>query len=245
MDNASYVSLTRQSGLMKELGSIANNMANASTIGFKREGAVFAEYISAAQTVGNPNNPRESLSMGRLAAHASNMLPGSMRMTGGDLDVAIEGDGFFLVDMNGQTELTRAGHFLVNADGILTNPEGNPVLDNAEGQIQIPIEASRINIGVDGVISVNGAEIGRLGVVTADPMTLSRAGNNNWIATEGFQPVETSKVMQGFLEDSNVQPLTEIARMIEVQRYYDAGQKILEMEDERIKQVITTIRQTM
>jgi len=244
MDNASYVSLTRQSGLMKELTSIANNMANANTIGYKREGAIFSEYIVAAQGGGSATDPKESLSMGRLSAHASNMLPGSLRSTGGDFDVAIEGDGFFLVDIGGETQLTRAGHFMVSAEGILINTEGNPVLDNAEGQIQIPAEASRINIGYDGVLSADGAEIGRLGVVTADPDTLSRAGSNNWKAPDGFQPFENSKVLQGFLEDSNVQPVIEMARMIEVQRHYDAGQKLLEMEDDRIKQVITTIRQT-
>lgn len=244
MDNASYVNLTRQSGLLKELGAIANNIANASTVGFKREGAVFSEYIAATQSTNTPNDPKESLSMGRLSAHASNMLPGSMRSTGGDFDVAIEGDGFFLIDVNGQTELTRAGHFMVSSDGLLINTEGNPVLDDAEGQIQIPAEASRINIGFDGVLSADGVEIGRLGVVTADPNRLARAGNNNWIATEGFQALEDTKVLQGFLEDSNVQPVVEMARMIEVQRFYDAGQKLLEMEDDRIKQVITTIRQT-
>lgn len=244
MDNASYVALTRQSGLMKELNSIANNMANSDTVGFKREGAIFSEYISAAQRGGQPGDARESLSMGRLSAHASDMMPGSMRSTGGDLDAAIDGEGFFLVDVNGQTELTRAGHFLVNADGLLINPDGNAVLDTAEGQIQIPAEASRISIGFDGVLSADGVELGRLGVVTAEPNTLSRTGSNNWLAREGFQPLEESKVVQGFLEDSNVEPVSEIARMIEVQRHYDAGQKLLEMEDDRIKQVITTIRQT-
>lgn len=245
MDNASYVSLTRQSGLMKELTSIANNMANADTIGFKREGAVFSEYIAAAQGGVLSQDPRQSLSMGRLAAHASNMLSGSMRSTGGDLDVALDGDGFFIVETNGRTELTRAGHFMVSADGILITPDGNPVLDAAEGQIQIPQEVNKLSIGQDGVLSADGVEIGRLGVVTAEPDTLSRTGNNNWLAREGFVPLEDIKVFQGFLEDSNVEPVSEIARMIEVQRFYDAGQKLLEMEDDRIKQVITTLRQSV
>lgn len=243
MDNANYVSLSRQSGLMKELNTIANNMANADTIGFKREGAVFSEYVAAAGATGEVNSPRHSLSMGRLAAHASNFESGSMRSTGGTFDVAVEGEGFFLVDIEGQTQLTRAGHFLTDATGRLINTDGYAVLNEAEGEIQIPIAAGTISIATDGSISADGVEIGRLGVVTAERNDLVRQGNNNWIATTGFEPSETPRVIQGFLEDSNVEPVSEISRMIEVQRFYDAGQKILEMEDSRIKQVITTIKQ--
>jgi flagellar basal-body rod protein FlgF len=159
------------------------------------------------------------------------------------MDVAIEGDGFFLVDVNGQTQLTRAGNFMTDENGRLITVDGNAVLDNAEGEIQIPLEAGELSIALDGTLSGNGVELGRLGVVTADPNTLSRQGNNNWVAENGFEPLEEARVLQGFLEDSNVEPVSEIARMIEVQRFYDAGQKILEMEDSRIKQVITTIRQ--
>lgn len=242
MDNANYIALSRQSGLMKELSSIANNMANANTVGFKREGAVFSEFISAAAT-GNPLEPRHSLSMGRLAAHASDLAAGGMRQTGGSLDVAIDGEGFFLVDVNGQTEMTRAGNFMTDAEGRLITTDGHSVLNEAEGEIQIPIEADNIAIGSDGVVSANGVELGRLGVVIAPIETLVRRGGNNWTTTAQFEPVINPSVMQGFLEDSNVQPVTEIARMIEVQRHYEAGQKILDMEDSRIRQVVSTIRQ--
>ena len=79
--------------------------------------------------------------------------------------------------------------------------------------------------------------------MTANPQSLVRQGDNLWSSEEGYVPVENPKIVQGFLEDSNVQPLPEIARMIQVQRAYDAGQRLLEMEDERIKSVVTTIRQ--
>lgn len=243
MDNASYATLSRQSGLMKELNIIANNIANANTIGYKKEGAIFSEYIAAIGSPGSADTARHSLSMGRLAAHASNFTDGEMRATGGTMDVAIQGEGFFLVDVGGQTQLTRAGHFMTNEQGVLINPDGNAVLDAGEGQIQIPLEADKIVIAPDGSISADGIELGRLGVVTADKMDLSRAGGNNWISNGGFEPLETAHVQQGYLEDSNVEPVSEIARMIEVQRHYDAGQKLLEMEDERIKKTITSIRQ--
>lgn len=243
MDNANYISLSRQSGLMKEMTTIANNMANADTVGYKREGAVFSEFVAAAGNSADTTSPRHSLSIGRLAAHADYFTTGSLRSTGGNLDVAIEGEGFFLVDVNGETQLTRAGNFMTDADGRLITIDGHAVLDAAEGEIQIPPEAGSVSISSDGTMSANGVELGRLGVVTTNLDDLVREGNNNWSTQTGFQPSETGKVFQGFLEDSNVEPVTEIARMIEVQRYYDAGQKILEMEDNRIKQVVSTIRQ--
>lgn len=243
MGNASYVNISRQSGLMKELNTIANNIANANTIGYKKEGAVFSEYIAAIGSPGQADTARHSLSMGRLAAHASNFTDGEMRSTGGSLDLAIQGEGFFLVDVGGETQLTRAGHFMTDAAGLLVNPDGNPILDAGEGQIQIPLEADEIIIAADGSISAGGIELGRLGIVTANEADLSRAGGNNWISAGGFEPSETGRVLQGYLEDSNVEPVSEIARMIEVQRHYDAGQKLLEMEDERVKETITTIRQ--
>lgn len=228
---------------MKELSVIANNMANANTIGFKREGAIFTEFINAANGDIPDKGPRHSMSMGRLGAHFSHFSYGELRRTGGELDVAIDGEGFFTVEAPGGERLTRAGHFLTNQEGTLVTPDGMPVLDQAGGQIQIPQEVNRLAIGGDGTISADGIELAKLGIVNAAPETMSRDGGNLWIAREGTEVLEEPRVLQGFTEDSNVQPVAEIARMIEVQRYYDAGQKLLEMEDERIRQVITTIRQ--
>jgi len=103
MDNPIYVSLSRQSGLMRELRVIANNMANSDTTGFKRESAVFSEYVHNLNTPEALRNagggtPQGSISMGRLAAHASDFESGALRQTGGSLDVAIDGEGFFTVE---------------------------------------------------------------------------------------------------------------------------------------------------
>ena len=139
--------------------------------------------------------------------------------------------------------LTRAGHFMTDNQGTLINHEGLPVLDDAGGRIQIPQDVNILAIGGDGTMSADGVELGRLGIVTALPQDLVRQGNNLWDSQRGVVPVETPRIIQGFLEDSNVEPVAEIARMIEVQRYYDAGQKLMEIEDDRIKSVITTVRQ--
>lgn len=243
MDNASYVALSRQSGLMKEMNLIANNIANSDTVGYKKQGAIFSEYVSAASSNNSSDVMRESLSMGRLAAHADNFQSGGLRSTGGALDVAIDGDGFFLVNVDGQERLTRAGHFMTDVDGRLITTDGHAVLDGGGGEITIPLESGQVKIAGDGTLSADGFEIGQIGIVTAAPNSLERQGSNNWIAADGYVPVDTPRLAQGFLEDSNVDPVTEIARMIEVQRHYDAGQNLLEMDDKRIKGVITTIRQ--
>lgn len=248
MNNASYVGLSRQAGLMREMQTIANNMANINTVGFKREGAVFSEYVAALKPqnmqVGLQNSPSHSLSIGRLSAHVSNLSDGGLRASGGTFDLALQGDGFFTVQIGGQTQLTRAGNFISDETGRLVTVDGAPVLNSAGGEIQIPPEAQNIKISRDGTISAEGNEIGQIGVVTTDPLSLSRTGQNNWTSNAPLEPVGEPAMAQGYLEDSNVQPMLEIARMIEVQRHYDAGQKILETEDQRIKQVITSVRQS-
>lgn len=243
MDNSTYISLSRQSGLLKELSVIANNMANADTTGYKREGAIFTEYVKSVGSAHPSDNPRESMSMGRLGAHVSHFESGELRRTGGSLDVAIDGEGFFLVETPQGERLSRAGHLMTDNEGTLINATGFAILDDAGGRVQIPQEVNLLAIAGDGTISADGVELGKLGIVTAVPQDLSREGDNLWSAANGYVPVDDPQVIQGFLEDSNVQPVAEIARMIEVQRAYDAGQKLLEIENDRIKSVITTVRQ--
>ena len=241
MDNAIYTLISRQGGLIREFDAIANNVANADTTGFKKESGVFSEFIAALQSGSGQSAP--SLSIGRLAGHATNFDPGVLRQTGAPLDVAIDGEGFFLVNVGGQTVLSRAGHFLINDVGTLIDANGNPVLNAAEGEIQIPPDVDKLSMSADGTLSANGVEFGRLGIVRTDLQSMSRMGGNYWRAPAGFEPVNVPNVRQGFLEDSNVNPVTEIARMIEVQRFYDAGQKMLDMENERIRDAVRAFRQ--
>jgi len=95
---------------------------------------------------------------------------------------------------------------MTDQTGRLITPDGNAVLDVAEGEIQIPAEASLLQISKDGVLSADGVEFSRLGVVSATETDLTRLGGNNWLSEQGFEPVEFPDVLQGFLEDSNVQP---------------------------------------
>ena len=238
MDLAGYVALTRQSGLAKELQSVANNIANVATTGYRREGLLFAEEVQALPVEGG------SVAMTEARARYTEDLQGSLQETGGSYDLAIEGEGFFSVMTPQGTRLTRAGAFAPNADGVLVNPDGHPLLDEGGGEITIPFEARSVGISADGTISVDGAPAARVGLVTAEDRTkLFREAGVLFRSDGPTVPVENGRVLQGFVEQSNVSPVAEMARMIEVQRAYEYGQKLLDREDERIRLVVKTLGQ--
>lgn len=236
MSNAIYAALARQTGLMTEMQVVANNLANSSTTGYKSDRAIFAEFIA-----GTRNNLAD-LSMGTLAGHEFDLEQGGLRFTNGKFDVAIQGEGYFLIETPQGQRLTRAGHFQLNAQSELITSAGYRVLNAGGGTIQIPEEATNVSIAGDGTISFDGQIIDQLGVVQTEGQ-LSREGNSMFAAEDGFQQVEEPRVVQGALEQSNVSPVLEIARMIEVQRAYEAGQALIEREDDRIAKFISTLRQ--
>lgn len=236
MDNASYTTLTRQSGLLREIQVLANNIANISTTGFRREGLIFSEYVQQLDRQEAP------LSMAAANAHQTYLTQGTMSMTGGQLDLAIEGDGFFLIETPQGERLTRAGHFATNAAGEMVTPDGHRLLDIGGAPVFVPAEAGNVAIARDGTISADGQPLGQIGLVQPeDPHQIRRATGVLHEATGPLGPVPEAILYQGFLEDSNVNPISEMARMIEVQRAYEAGQKFLDREDERIRNVVTTL----
>ena len=180
--------------------------------------------------------------MGTLAGHEFDLEQGGLRFTNGTFDLAIQGEGYFLIETPQGERLTRAGHFQLNAEAELITDTGFRVLNAGGGAIQIPEEATNVSIAGDGTISFDGQIIDQVGVVQPEGQ-LSRAGDAMFAAEEGFQPVEEPRVVQGALEQSNVSPVLEIARMIEVQRAYEAGQALIEREDDRIAKFISTLRQ--
>lgn len=232
MNNAGYVVLSRQSSLMKELTSIANNIANSDTTGFRREGFLFSEYVRALE------GPSESISQTNIGGRFFDARTGGLAQTGAPFDVAIDGEGYFAVQTPHGERLTRAGSFVLSNAGELTTPDGHALLSESGGPIAIPAEAGKVTIAPDGSIAVDGAPLGKIGVFTVPATALSREGANLFKATQEMQPVEAPRVVQGFIEDSNVDPVVEIARLIEVQRAYELGQQLLKDEDERITKTI-------
>lgn len=235
MDNSNYVALSRQAGLIRQFNALANNIANADTGGYRREDVVFAEHVKALDA-GDP-----SLSIATASRRIIDFAPGDIQSTGNPFDVAIEGDGFFLVEGADGPRLTRAGAFSLNGEGELVTADARRVLDEGGAPIVIPPQADTFSIAADGTIAADGQPVGRLGLVTADPASLIREGDNVFRAEQGYEPAPDARVRQFAREGSNVSAVTEIARLIEVQRAYEAGQRFLESEDERIKRVVREI----
>jgi flagellar basal-body rod protein FlgF len=235
MDNALYTSLTRQSGLNKQMTVIANNIANAATTGFRAEGVTFTEFVHAV-----PGG--ESVSMAKANVQTTSMVQGAMTKTNGTFDFAIEGDGFFMVETPDGERLTRAGNFTPNAAGDLVNLDGHMVLDAGGAPIFIPPDAASIDVGSDGSISADGVLVGQVGVFEpVDRNMLNRETGVLFESPEGSEIVANPSVLQGFVENSNVNPIDQITRMIQVQRAYEMGQSFMETEDNRIREAMKTL----
>ncbi|MBA3067876.1 MAG: flagellar hook-basal body complex protein [Hyphomonas sp.] len=236
MSNTIYPSLGRQQGLMQEMQVVANNLANSSTTGYKADRAIFTEFLVS------PGPQEDSISMGGLGGHAFKLGQGDLKFTGSQFDLAVQGEGFFVLQTPQGPRLTRAGNFQLSSESTLIDAFGNSVLGAGGNPITIPEDAAQISIGGDGSISANGQLIDRVGVVKAEG-ELERDSNTFFAAPGGYAQFEEASVVQGALEQSNVSPVLEVARMIEVQRAYEAGQAMLDREDDRISQLITSMRE--
>lgn len=236
MDNAIYATLTRQAGLMNEMRVVANNIANANTTGFRREGVIFAEHLSALDRHG------DTLSMAHARGRLVDLDQGVLTQTGGTFDLALEGEGFFLLDTPDGLRMTRAGAFLPSPEGELMSADGHRLLDEGQAPIIIPAGAGNVAVGADGTLSANGISFGRIGVFAApEGAQITHDGGTSFAVDEDPEPIEDARVRQGFLEESNVDPVFEITRMIEVQRAYELGQSFLDREDQRIRSAITAM----
>lgn len=238
MDNPAYVALSRQSGLLKAMQTVANNLANISTTGFRREGVIFAEML---QTM--PDEPG-MLAMTAARVRQTDTAAGGLTVTGGTYDFGIEGPGFFRVMTPGGERLTRNGAFSRSGTGELVTSQGHQVLDAGGAPLFLPPDATSISVSADGTIDADGTPVGQMGLVEVrDLARLTRETGLLFEAPDGTIPSETTRVIQGSLESSNVDPVLEMTRMIEIQRSYELGQTFMEREDDRIRATIRSFGQ--
>jgi len=227
LDNAMYIGLSRQMTLRREMDVIANNIANADTAGFKVENLmVRTEPKSPARSVDGPKPIKFVLDDGV----ARDFTQGALRQTGGALDLAIEGQGFFKIDTARGERFTRDGRFTLAPDGRLTNQAGDSV-SGESGEIVIDPAKGPVSIASDGTVSQAGERVGKVGVfLFSGRAPLSKTGDNLFKNTSNEAPVAdtASRVRQGMLESSNVNPILQITRMIEVSRAYEGVVKSME-----------------
>jgi len=241
MENAQLIALSRQTALRNQLNVVANNMANINTSGFKTQNLLFEEYLMpvAEATEFQPQDQTHSYVLD-YKTHTE-FANGSFKMTGNDLDLALEGDGFFVVQMDDGTEAyTRNGAFHLDATGQLVTVEGRPVLTSA-GPLTFSREDGLIEIAKDGTISTQLGVRGQVRVASfEDNQDLQKLSETLYVGENPAVPQEF-RVVQGALEQSNVDGIFEVTRLIEITRAYESVSKFLKDADELRQQAISTL----
>jgi flagellar basal-body rod protein FlgF len=226
MDNAIYVGLSRQITLQRALDIAANNLANTDTTGYK-----FEELMTGADPVMPAHSKVGSTPVTFVTANgvARDYTQGPLTQTGEPLDVAIDGKGFFQVSTADGTRYTRDGRFMLDPTGKLVTQDGDAV-QGGGGDINLDPKKGPVSISATGVISQGGAVVGQMSVVNFDDLSvLSKDGNNLFEDTSNStpQPATGALIKQGMLEGSNVQPITQITRLIEINRAYAAASDMI------------------
>ena len=238
MDNTMLIGLTRQLTLRRQMDVVANNIANASTQGFKAERMMLEpDTAFRARHQDGPNRAQfvDEWAMGR------DFSQGSLTNTGRPLDLALQGDGFFMVELDGAERFTRDGAFTLNPLGEMVASDGAQVLDAGGAPIVLDPNAGQIVIGETGEITQNGQVIAQVGVAQfADQGVLTKTGDNRYTAPEDAERVieELPQIKQGFLESSNVRPMLEITTMMEVSRAYASVTRMIKDTDELSRKAI-------
>ena len=230
MDNALYVGLSRQMVLRREMDIIANNIANIDTNGFKVESLMQkTDPAAPAATMGGPRPVKFVAADGV----ARDFGQGVLVKTGAPLDMAIEGQGFFQVQGPDGPRFTRDGRFTTNPAGQLVTQGGLAVLDEGGGEITIDTEKGEIAISSDGSMSQGNERVGKVGMFRfANAGALEKAGDNLYRNASNLaaEKAEEARLRQGHLESSNVKPVLEITRMVEVSRAYEQTAKMMDAE---------------
>jgi flagellar basal-body rod protein FlgF len=225
MDSGMYSALSGNLSAMRRLDVISNNLANASTPGFKADQI---EFESVLANVNNPT-PAPSFSSDRFSTDFS---AGPMQKSDNTLDVALDGDGFFAVNTPDGTAYTRQGNFRRGTDGKLVTSDGYEVQGKGGA---ISINGGRIDISPAGVVTVDGVAAGTLALVDFQkPYAMSKAGAGLFVPSDpqAATTPSTAQVKQGFLEGSNVKVIVEMARMIETSRYFESCARAVKNYDD-------------
>jgi flagellar basal-body rod protein FlgF len=246
MDNSLLVSLSQQLAAYRSMDVIANNLANVSTPGFKREAAKFEEYVTQVKPSESQKGP-QSVSFVKDAGIMRDVSEGDIQNTGAPLDVAINGSAYFTVQTPQGNRYTRNGHFTLDGSGQLVTSDGN-VVQGDGGAITITPDDGPIQIAKDGTVSslINGQpnQIGKLKLVDfADPHALTKEGDSLYSTTQTANDATGSVVKQGMLESSNVKPVIEISHMIEVMRSYEATSSLAKSQEDLQNQAINKLGQ--
>ncbi len=250
-----YIAHTGLVNEQNRMDILTNNLANASTVGFKKEGSTSQSFddiltvkikdasvgVNTVQRTGI-NNPGV-----KIGENYTNYTQGSFRDTGNNYDLALSGDGFFAVEYTNKagetsTKYTRAGQFTLNREGYLVTQDGDYVLDTQNRHIRLDtLHPSAID--KQGNIAQNGVNVAQIGVVDfADYDYLQKFGETFFEPIEGAQIIPADvEINSGYLEMSNVQTVSEMVDLINITRAYEANQKIVQTYDSSLEIAVTQL----
>lgn len=237
-----YTSASGMLPQVKKQEITANNVANAGTAGFKKE-RLFTKELTRAEIkqVKTKSNWERPMATSTFIDYS----PGVFDRTGNPLDLAIDGDGFFTLKLeDGTTALTRAGSFEVDANGVISFP-GGAALQGESGEIQVG--SGIVTVAATGDVSVNGFAVDRIVPVTVDDVTkLTKAGSSLFLVPQNIPliPVTKSVIQQGYVEDANVDIVSEMVEMMISYRTYEANANAVRTQDESLSQLFNRVGPT-
>lgn len=238
MENTLYIALARQTGLWNQLDMVANNLANMNTVGYKSLQPHFTEYLSKSKTDEKLLDDR--LSFVHDFGIVRDFTPGALSSTGNPLDLAIHGDGYFVVETPDGIRYTRNGQFKLNPDGMVVTADGYPVMDDSNRPIVIAPQETQINVARDGSLSTENGNVATFQVVEFQDTQKLRATHSGLFETLEGNPMTAVRpeLEQGMLEKSNVNAVMEMTQMIKLQRAYENVQKMIDTEHTRRQNAI-------
>jgi flagellar basal-body rod protein FlgF len=240
MDSAMYVSLSAQVALERRLDTIAQNVANLGTVGYRADETKFEAVLSKA---GSDSPAYVSSGETYISRRA-----GGLTKTDNQLDVAVQGDGWFAINTPSGTVYTRDGRMRMLESGALQTLNGYQVLDVGRAPITLDPTAGPPIIARDGMITQNGQQVGAIGLFSIDPAVKLSRFENSGVVPEGnaseILDFTNNGVVQGFVEDSNVNPISEISKLIEVTRAFEMATSSVETSDQTASEAIKTLGET-
>ena len=238
MQNITSIAASRLVAQQRAMAVTADNIANAGTPGYKAVRVLFTDWLSRQQGAATPRGGA-SLAFTQDRATWRDFQPGPLSHTGNPLDLALTSDGFFTVATAQGPRLTRAGRFGLMPDGTVADAAGNALLNTTGQPIQLSPADTQISIAGDGTLSSENGQIGRIGVVRPDdPMRLLAEGNNRLRSDSATAAVDAPGLVQGSVEDSNVQPMMEMVRMMNDLREFQFVSQMIEAEGQRQQSAI-------
>jgi flagellar basal-body rod protein FlgF len=244
MQTATDIALSRLVAQQRAMDVTATNLANMGTPGFKAERTLFADWLSR-QTGTNTPLGGKIVSYTQDRATYRSQMEGALTHTANPLDLAITGDGFFTLQTKQGPRLTRSGRFGLQPDGTVGDVEGNALLDNAGQPIQLSPADTDIQVAGDGTISSQNGQLGRVGIVQPSDFNRLQAEGNRLFNADAVttSPVVAPHIVQGALEESNVQAVQETTAMMNQLREFQFVSQFVQAESERQQTAIDKLTQ--